>query len=404
MESNSVIVRKLINIVYICFMITRIATQEVKLLASQFKAIAIVGPRQSGKTTLARTVFPDKQYVSLENLDHRLFATEDPRGFLAQYAEGAIFDEAQRVPELFSYLQQVLDEDTEKGKFILTGSNNFLLQENISQSLAGRIGYLYLLPFSTEEIATITSEPQSIEDAIYKGGYPPIYDNQISPDRWLPNYIRTYVERDVRQIKNVNNLGAFERFVKLCAGRIGQLLNISNLAKETGVDAKTIASWISVLESSFIIYLLKPHHQNFNKRLVKMPKLYFYDTGLACSLLGIQRAEQLRAHTAMGNLFENYVITDMMKSRYNNNLPMNLYFWRDNTGNEMDVVIDNAGVLYPVEIKSGKTIVPDFFTNFKFWQKISGDEAGTVIYSGEQTQIRSNGLKVVPWDNPQAKI
>lgn len=385
-------------------MIVRTATEEVKLLARQFKAIAIVGPRQSGKTTLARTVFPDKKYVSLENLDHRLFATEDTRGFLAQYAEGAIFDEAQRVPQLFSYLQQVLDEDSEKGKFILTGSNNFLLQENISQSLAGRIGYLYLLPFSTEEIMKITSQRQSIEEAIYKGGYPPIYDNQISPDRWLPNYIRTYVERDVRQIKNVSNLGAFERFVKLCAGRIGQLLNVTNLANETGVDAKTITSWLSVLESSFIVYLLKPHHQNFNKRLVKMPKLYFYDTGLASSLLGIHNAEQLKMHSALGNLFENHVINDMLKTRYNKNEQMNLYFWRDNTGNEMDVVIDKAGLLYPVEIKSGKTITPEFFKNFKFWEKITGTEGGTVIYGGEQTQNRSNGLKVVPWDSPEARI
>jgi len=385
-------------------MITRIAAEEVKLLARQFKAIAIVGPRQSGKTTLARTVFPDKEYVSLENLDNRLFATEDTRGFLAQYANGAIFDEAQRVPELFSYLQQVLDEDPQKGKFILTGSNNFLLQENISQSLAGRIGYLYLLPFSTEEIATITNEQQSIEDAIYIGGYPPIYDNHISPNRWLSNYIRTYVERDVRQIKNVNNLGAFEKFVKLCAGRIGQLLNVTSLANETGVDAKTITSWISVLGSSFIVYLLKPHHQNFNKRLVKMPKLYFYDTGLACSLLGIQNAEQLKTHSAMGNLFENHVITDMIKARYNRNEHMNLYFWRDNVGNEMDLIIDNAGTLHPVEIKSGKTITPEFFKNFKFWQKISGTEGGFVIYGGEQIQNRSNGLKIVPWNSLEARI
>jgi predicted AAA+ superfamily ATPase len=385
-------------------MITRIASEEVKILASQFKAIAIVGPRQSGKTTLARAVFPDKKYVSLENLDNRQFAMEDTRGFLQQYADGAIFDEAQRVPELFSYLQQVLDEDSEKGKFILTGSNNFLLQENISQSLAGRIGYLYLLPFSTEEIAMITNQDQTIEEAIYKGGYPPIYDSHISPDKWLPNYIRTYVERDVRQIKNINNLGAFERLVKLCAGRIGQLLNLNSLANETGVDAKTIAAWISVLESSFIIYLLKPHHRNFNKRLVKMPKLYFYDTGLACALLGIHNAQQLTNHPSMGNLFENHVINDMIKTRYNRNEPMNLYFWRDNTGNEMDVVIDNAGNLYPIEIKSGKTIIPDFFKNFKFWEKMSGIEGGTVIYSGEQIQKRSNGLNIIPWNSPEARI
>jgi predicted AAA+ superfamily ATPase len=350
-------------------MIIRQATEEVKLLAKQFKAIAIVGPRQSGKTTLARTVFPNKKYVSLENPDTRLFATDDPRGFLEQYPDGAIFDEAQRVPELFSYLQQILDDSNEKGKFILTGSNNFLLQENISQSLAGRIGYLFLLPFSTEEISRATEVPQDVESAIFKGGYPPIYDNEIAPNKWLPNYIRTYVERDVRQIKNISNLGAFERFLKLCSGRIGQLLNLSSLAIEAGVDGKTIASWISVLESSFIIYLLKPHHTNFNKRLVKMPKLYFCDTGLACSLLGIHNSEQLITHPLKGSLFENYVINDLVKERYNNNDPLDLYFWRDSTGNEMDVVIDNGLTLYPIEIKAGKTITSDYFKNFQFWKK-----------------------------------
>eukprot|EP01133_Synstelium_polycarpum_P016569 gene16569-19687_t len=378
-------------------MITRQATQEVQLLAKQFKAIAIVGPRQSGKTTLARTVFPHKKYVSLENPDVRLFATDDPRGFLEQYPDGAIFDEAQRVPELFSYLQQILDDSTEKGKFILTGSNNFLLQENISQSLAGRIGYMFLMPFSTEEISRASEMPQDIETNIFKGGYPPIYDNEIPPNKWLPNYIRTYVERDVRQIKNISNINAFERFLKLCAGRIGQLLNFSSLAIEAGVDGKTISSWISVLESSFIIYLLKPHHTNFNKRLVKMPKLYFCDTGLACSLLGIQNAEQLITHPIKGNLFENYVINDMVKERYNKNEPLDLYFWRDSTGNEMDVVIDNGSNLYPIEIKAGKTITNDYFKNFQFWKNVTGFESGAVIYAGQEAQKRSNGIQVIPW-------
>ncbi len=378
-------------------MIIRTATREVKLLAKQFKAIAIVGPRQSGKTTLARNVFPDKKYISLENPDVRLFATEDPRGFLEQYPNGAIFDEAQRVPELFSYLQQILDDSADKGKFILTGSNNFLLQENISQSLAGRIGYLFLLPFSTDEISMATREPQTIETAIFTGGYPPIYDNDITPDKWFPNYIRTYVERDVRQIKNISNLNAFERFLKLCAGRIGQLLNLSGIAIEAGVDSKTIASWISVLESSFIIYLLKPHHANFNKRLVKMPKLYFCDTGLACSLLSIRNSEQLITHPLKGSLFENYVINDMVKERYNNNKPLDLYFWRDSTGNEIDVVIDQGSDLYPIEIKAGKTITSDYFKNFQFWKKATGFEYGTVIYAGQEAQKRSSGIQVISW-------
>ncbi|WP_256013411.1 ATP-binding protein [Desertivirga xinjiangensis] len=379
-------------------MIERTATAELKLLARQFKTVAIIGPRQSGKTTLARAVFPDKKYVSLENPDLRLFATDDPRGFLEQYQEGAIFDEAQRVPQLFSYLQQILDESTEKGKFILTGSNNFLLQENISQSLAGRIGYLFLLPFATEEIGKAARSPQTVEEVLFKGGYPPIYDNDIPPNKWLPNYIRTYVERDVRQIKNISDLNSFERFVKLCAGRIGQLLNLSSLAVETGVDSKTISSWMSVLESSFIVHLLKPHYNNFSKRIVKMPKLYFNDTGLACSLLGINNSEQLLTHPLKGSLFENYVITDLIKSRYNRNEALNLYFWRDNAGNEMDIVIDKGTELYPIEIKAGKTITPDYFKNFKFWKKITGFEGGIVIYAGKEMQKRSNGIQVIPWN------
>lgn len=295
-------------------------------MATHFKALAIVGPRQSGKTTLARTVFKDIPYVSLENPDTRAFANGDPRGFLEQFKDGAIFDEAQRSPDLFSYLQQILDEKQENGRFILTGSNNFLLQENISQSLAGRIAYLYLLPFSQEETEKASQRRFSVEEALFYGGYPPIFDKQIPPEKWLPNYISTYVERDVRQIKNINNLALFERFLKLCAGRIGQLLNMNSLAIEAGVDSKTIASWLSVLESSFIIHLLKPHHKNFNKRLVKMPKLYFYDTGLACSLLGITKTEQIVLHPLKGNLFENYVIAELIKHRYNKNMPIDPIF------------------------------------------------------------------------------
>lgn len=380
-------------------MVIRTATEEVKSLAGKFKAIAIVGPRQSGKTTLARYVFANTRYVSLENPDIRQFATDDPRSFLEQYAEGAIFDEAQRVPELFSYLQQILDETSVKGQFILTGSNNFLLQENISQSLAGRIAYLYLLPFSMHEAEDAMKKKQTVEDAMYRGGYPPIYDNEIEPEKWLPNYIRTYIERDVRQIKNISNLNVFERFLKLCAGRTGQLLNMSSLAIEAGVDSKTIASWLSVLESSFIIHLLQPHHQNFNKRIVKMPKLYFYDTGLVCSLLGITKATQLNLHPLKGNLFENLVVSELVKERFNKNLSGSLYFWRDNTGNEIDIIIDDGSKLYPVEIKAGKTITSDYFKNFQFWSKISGVNEGSVIYAGNELQKRSSGITVMPWRN-----
>jgi uncharacterized protein len=379
-------------------MVIRTATEEVKDLARKFKAIAIVGPRQSGKTTLTKYVFGNKPYVSLENPDIRQFAMSDPRSFLEQYSGGAIFDEAQRVPELFSYLQQILDENPSKGQFILIGSNHFLLQENISQSLAGRIAYLYLLPFSIQEAEEALKKKQTVEDALYRGGYPPIYDNKIEPEKWLPNYIRTYIERDVRQIKNISNLNVFERFLKLCAGRTGQLLNMSSLAIEAGVDSKTIASWLGVLESSFIIHLLQPHHQNFNKRIVKMPKLYFYDTGLVCSLLGITKPAQLNLHPLKGALFENFVIGELVKEKFNKNLSINLYFWRDNTGNEIDIIVDDGTTLYPLEIKAGKTITTDYFRNFQFWNKISGVTGGSVVYAGSEFQKRSNEITVMPWN------
>ena len=377
-------------------MIQRDASSELIKLATQFKAVAVIGPRQSGKTTLVRHTFANKPYVSLENPDTRQFAQEDPRGFLYQFPAGAILDEAQRVPHLFSYLQQILDEHKEPGLFIITGSNNFLLQENISQSLAGRIAYLNLLPFSLNELK-ITGN-WKLNELLYKGAYPPIYDQAVEPNNWYRNYIRTYIERDVRQLKNINDLYTFERFVKLCAGRIGQLLNMSNLAIETGVDHKTISSWIGILESSFIIYRLQPHHRNFNKRIVKMPKLYFYDTGLASSLLGIQHEQQVDTNPYRGSLFENFVITELIKTRFNEAKQPNIYFWRDNTGHEIDVVIENPEELSPIEIKSGKTITSDYFIGLSFWNKISGQNGGTIIYGGDSLQKRSNGITIFPWN------
>jgi predicted AAA+ superfamily ATPase len=365
-------------------------------LARHFKAVAVVGPRQSGKTTLTKHVFGDKPYVSLENPDTRRFAMDDPRGFLTRFETGAVIDEIQRAPELFSYLQQMLDEDDTRGKFILTGSNNFLLQENISQSLAGRIAYLYLLPFSVSELA-----PQNIKNVhelLFRGAYPPVYDQPVDADKWYANYIRTYIERDVRQLKNITDLNAFEHFVRLCAGRTGQLLNMSSLAIESGVDSKTISSWIGVLESSFIMYRLQPHHKNFNKRVVKMPKLYFYDTGLVCALLGIQNAQQLYYHPLAGSLFENFVISELIKYRYNRAKLNNLYFWRDNIGHEIDVIVEISSGLFPIEIKSGKTITQDFFKGLLFWHGISGEQSGVVIYAGEAGQKRSNGIEIIPWN------
>jgi uncharacterized protein len=375
-------------------MIKRHAEAELRKLASQFKAVALVGPRQSGKTTLARHTFAEKPYVSLENPDSRQFALEDPRGFLNQYASGAILDEAQRAPHLFSYLQQVLDEDPAPGKFIITGSNNFLLHENISQSLAGRIAYLILLPFAVSEL----QDNNSLYDLMYKGLYPPVHDQPVEAATWYANYIRTYIERDVRQIKNISDLYVFEKFIRLCAGRTAQLLNMSNLAIETGVDVKTIASWIGVLESSFVIYRLQPHHRNFNKRVVKMPKLYFYDTGLAASLLGIQQVNQFRFHPQTGALFENFILSEMIKARYNKGKAGNLFFWRDNTGHEIDVLIESGNELYPVEIKSGQTITSEFYKGLNFWEKITEKKGGTVVYAGSEYQKRSGDIQAIPWN------
>lgn len=372
----------------------RTAENELRVLAAQFKAVAVVGPRQSGKTTLVRMVFPEKAYVSLENPDIRHFALEDPRGFLATYPNGAILDEVQRTPELFSYLQQILDETTTKGLFILTGSNNFLIQENISQSLAGRVGYLFLLPLDIREI---DENIPNANQLIFKGGYPALYNGTLEPGRFYANYIRTYIERDVRLLKNITDLYAFERFLRLCAGRTGQLLNMSSLAVEVGMDVKTITSWIGVLETSFIVFRLQPWHQNFNKRIVKMPKLYFYDTGLCTALLGIENPEQLHLHPFRGSLFENLVMVEFLKKRFNQGKPGNLYFWRDSTGNEVDLIIDAGQSVIPVEIKSGQTITDEYFKTLLFWNKLSENTKGYVVYGGSEIQRRSNGITILPY-------
>ncbi|OJV19682.1 MAG: AAA family ATPase [Dyadobacter sp. 50-39] len=377
-------------------MIERIAASKIQQLAANFKSVAVTGPRQSGKTTLSKSLFPEKAYLSLENPDVRRFALEDTRGFLSRYQSGAIFDEVQRVPELFSYLQEILDDSTEPGRFILTGSNNFLLQQNISQSLAGRVAFLNLLPFSTEELFE-TGDSLDENQLIFKGLYPPIYEPGIPPEDWFPNYLRTYIDRDVRQIKNITDLIVFERFIRLLAGRNGQELNLTSLAVDTGVDTKTVQSWIGILESSFIIYLLRPHYKNFNKTLIKRPKVYFYDTGLVCSLLGISNAEQVALHPLRGALFESLVVTELVKQRTNAGKPVNLYYWRDKTGHEVDVVIDNGLSLVPIEIKAGKTVNNEFFGNITYWSKLSGATSGYIAYAGNQIEERSNGITVLNW-------
>jgi len=374
-------------------MIYREAEKELQLLSAQFKAVAVTGPRQSGKTTLVKKVFKEKAYVNLENPDLRQFAREDPRGFLSNYPDGAILDEVQRVPELFSYLQQILDEKEQHGLFILTGSNNFLLNSNISQSLAGRVGYLFLLPL---DIGEINPGANMSNQLIFKGGYPEIYQKDIDPKKYYDNYIRTYVERDVRLLKNITDLYTFERFLRLCAGRTGQLLNMSSLATDVGMDVKTIGSWLGILEASFIAFRLYPYHENYNKRIVKMPKLYFYDTGLASALMGIEDVSQLTIHPLRGGLFENLVVVDFLKRLYNNGKQNNLYFWRDNIGNEVDLLIKKGANRYPVEIKSAQTISDEFFKGIRYWNKLTNTEGGYLVYAGDMLQKRSGEINIVP--------
>ena len=380
-------------------MIKRKAAEKINQLAATFKAIAVTGPRQSGKTTLVKELFKHKPYISLENPDSRSFAIEDPRGFLGQFSEGAILDEVQRTPDIFSYLQEILDNNKAPGQFILTGSNNFLLQQNIAQSLAGRVAFMNLLPFSIAELYPGKKKKPGENEIMFTGLYPPVYDRKIPPQDWYPNYIRTYVDRDVRQIKNITDLIIFERFMRLLAGRTGQELNLSALAVETGVDTKTIQSWIGILESSFIIYLLKPHHRNFNKTITKRPKLYFYDTGLVCSLLGIANESQLAVHPLRGSLFECFIITELVKQRTNEGKPINLSYWRDKTGHEIDLIIDNTDTLIPIEIKAGKTINSEFFKNLLYWNNLSGMKKGYVIYTGSEHQERSNGIQTIGWED-----
>ncbi len=325
------------------------------------------------------------------------YALEDPRAFLRSFPKGAILDEAQRVPELFSYLQEILDNSPKKGHFILTGSNNFLLQENISQTLAGRIGYLQLLPFSIGELEQVGKLPANDDSLMLKGFYPPVYHQRIPVSDWCPNYIRTYIERDVRQLKNLPDLLRFERFLALLAGRCGQELNMNALSVEAGIDLKTVQSWIGILESSFIIFLLKPHFQNFNKTVIKRPKLYFYDTSLVCSLLRITSHSHLVNHPLRGSIFECMLMSEFVKERANAGRPLDLYYWRDKTGHEIDLIVDRGGKLLPVEIKSGKTVTSEFFRNLDYWNKLSGVKRSLLLYAGDMKQKRSSGVEVWPW-------
>lgn len=378
-------------------MIPRHLTDQMVRLAKRFPVVVVTGPRQSGKTTLVRHVFPHLPYVSLEELDTRDLASNDPRGFLSRYPNGAILDEIHRAPALPSYLQTLVDAHPRPGRFILTGSQNLLLIEAISQSLAGRAALLYLLPLSLAEVRGTRHAPGSLHDVLFRGLYPPLYGRRLRPLDWYPSYLQLYLERDVRFLKAVTDLSTFERFLKFCAARTAQLLNLSSLAADCGITHNTARAWLTVLEATFIVHTLPPHHRNFNKRLVKSPKLYFYDTGLACALLGIEQSRQLITHPLRGPLFETLLISECLKSRRNRGLPSNLYFWRDKTGHEIDCLVDRAGRLVPVEIMSGQTITGDAFRSLEYWLRLSRTRRGAfLVYGGERPQTRRR-VTVVGW-------
>lgn len=393
-------------------MIPRILADYLLRDSRYYPVVTLTGPRQSGKTTLVKHVFPDYAYVTLELPEHRQFAREDPEGFLNRFGSPVIIDEVQRVPELFSMIQVSVDEDETPGRFVLTGSQNFLLLESVSQTLAGRSGVLHLLPLGRAELERQEQQPPAkatdlfcntktrldLDETMFAGFYPRIHSAKIPPEVWLPDYISTYIERDVRSTVNIGDLERFERFLGLVAGRTGQILNYSSLANDAGLSVDTVRRWISVLKTSFIVLLLRPHHRNLNKRVIKSPKLYFYDTGLACRLLGIHKIGQLPTHPLRGALFENLVVAETAKAYIHHRLDPPIYFWRDKTGHEIDLVMENGADLYPVEIKSGMTIHSDMFRELRWWCDQAGQpiSTATLVYGGNDSYRRSE-ISVRPW-------
>ena len=381
-------------------MIERNIAKVIKELMLVYPVIALTGPRQSGKTTLLKSMFKDYRYVSLENPDNRLFAERDPNGFLELYKQKVIFDEVQRVPSLFSYIQALVDESKIMGQFILSGSQNFSLIKSITQSLAGRVALFKLLPFDFEELQSQNLLPHDYASMIMRGCYPALYDRPIPTTAFYANYIETYVERDLSEILNVKDIRLFRIFLKLCAGRIGQQLNLTNLAKEAGISIPTVKSWLSILESSYIAYQLPPFFNNFNKRLVKSTKLYFYDTGLVSYLLGIKSEKSIQESEFKGALFENMVINEYIKQNYHHNLYHEFYFWRDSNGHEVDLLVSNETAYDIVEIKATKTILPKLFDGLDLLKNIGKEKINrkVLVYGGKESQNRSN-YKVWAWNN-----
>lgn len=373
-------------------MIKRKISSKILSFAKQYPVVTINGPRQSGKTTLCKMLFGKKRYFSLEDIDVRNYARSDPRGFLEEGKEkGMVLDEIQRLPELLSYIQTLVDKDNKPGRFIITGSQNFELLKNISQTLAGRTALATLLPFSYDEIYK-DRKKINLDRLLFTGFYPRIHDKKLNPTEALSFYVSTYIDRDIRSLLNIKDLSKFELFLKLCASKTGQILNISTLGNDCGITHNTAKNWLSVLEASYVLYFVRPHHKNFRKRLVKSPKLYFTDVGLVSYFLDITDEKHLKAHPLKGALFETFITGEILKSRFNAAKKSNLYYFRDNVGNEIDLILDFGTKTLPVEIKLGKTINSDFFKGLKYYKKLNpkNSKKGCLIYGGDSSQKRSD--------------
>jgi uncharacterized protein len=382
-------------------MISRSSETLIKRLAKGYPIIVITGPRQSGKTTLAKLTFPHKTYISLEDPDTREFALTDPRGFLGQFVAGAILDEIQRAPELVSYLQGIVDSKKIMGHFILTGSQQFDLRSQISQSLAGRVGNIELLPFSYDELPPKIVKNLSCEEYLWKGTYPPIYDREVRPNDWLSDYLTTYIEKDIRQLLLIKNLTTFRNFIGLVAGRVGQTVNYSSLGADAGISQHTVKEWLSLLETSYIIKLVYPYYKNFSKRLVKSPKIYFLDSGLLCFILNIRNAKDLLIHPLKGGVFETYVFSEILKTILNRKDSTKIYFWRDHRGEEIDFLLEHSSnKIHLYECKSGKTISQSFFHQLDKLSTIIGKDLTKtfLVYGGDESQQRTNH-QVLSWMN-----
>lgn len=379
--------------------VNRVISNSIRKIISKYPIIAVTGPRQSGKTTLLKSMFPDYEYVSLENPDMRSFAETDPNGFLKKYNEKIIFDEIQRVPSLFSYLQTIVDESGMMGQFFLSGSQNFHLMNSITQSLAGRVAIFKLFPFDFQELKSVDWLQENYAEVMIKGFYPAIYDRDIEPNIFYSNYLQTYIQRDVSELIAIKDMHSFNRFIALCATRAGQLLNLNALANECGISQPTAKAWLSALESSYIVFLLNPFHKNFSKRIIKSPKLYFYDTGLLAYLLKINDSNDLLNQSVKGALFENRMVSEYIKRIYHKNvLQSEVWFWRDTNGNEVDLLIQKSKSLEVVEIKATETIMPDLFKGLNYFENLAEYDnlSKILVYGGSEYQQRSVG-SVIPW-------